>query len=76
MSGIRLLTHINIEKKGVLYYLLMLNPNNVIFFPSSLDDVGLALRAKLIKGIKYGFVGGGFLMISYVTSLFTGIGWH
>lgn len=75
LSGLRLLAHIKFEKKGLLYYLLMINVNNVIFFPSMLDEEGLALRARFIKGLRYGFGGGACLAISYLISIISGVGW-
>ena|SRR5580698_5042099 len=71
LSQLRLLAHIDHEKKGFLFYFLLINPNNVILFPSRLDKIGLQYRAKLLKGLRYMFIGGACLLISYCI----GVGW-
>ena len=72
LSQLRLLAHIKDEPKDFLHYFLLFNPNNVLLFPSRLDEQGLQYRAKFLRGLRYMFIGAFCGLISY----WIGAGWE
>ena len=64
--------NIEYEKVGFQRYLFLISPAAIIFFPTKLDETGRHDRVRFFRGLRFMFIGGMCLLVSY----WIGVGWQ